>query len=225
MLLVIPLSLLGQGRLSGDFMMQNNFYDRDSVRGAANTPHYDNYLSGTDAWLNLNYSVEGFDFKVRFDAFQNSNLHDPQKAYSELGIGFFQARKSIENLTITGGYFYDQIGSGLLFRAYEERALGIDNAILGAHLQYDFNEYWRVKGFAGRQKNRFSTYEPIIKGGNLEGRFEIGEDVSVLPGVGVVNRTLDQNTMERILLLRHISETKRLRRKSDAGVCVKKKTY
>lgn len=35
---------------------------------------------------------------------------------------------------VTAGDFYDQFGSGFIFRTYEERSLGIDNALRGARL-------------------------------------------------------------------------------------------
>ena len=35
---------------------------------------------------------------------------------------------------MTVGNFYDQFGSGLVFRSYEERNLGIDNAMDGFRL-------------------------------------------------------------------------------------------
>ena len=41
------------------------------------------------------------------------------------------ATYSIDNLEITAGNYYDQLGSGLIFRSYEEKGLGIDNAMDG----------------------------------------------------------------------------------------------
>ncbi len=115
-------------------------------------------------------------------------------------------RKTFNNLTITGGYFYDQFGSGITFRAYQDRALGIDNAILGLHLAYDFLDHWTVKAFTGMQKDRLkpfrtdvNIYNPIIKGLNLEGNIQLGDRASLLPGGSVVNRTLDQGSMDFIV--------------------------
>ena len=36
-----------------------------------------------------------------------------------------------DGVGVTIGNFYDQFGSGMIFRAYEERHLGIDNALDG----------------------------------------------------------------------------------------------
>ncbi len=200
--------LHAQGSFSGGLELNSEFYQRDTSIGASNTPHYDNLLSSTDAWLNLDYRnyKHKLEAGIRLDVFNNSNLHDPGTPYTALGIGRFYLRKTFNNLTITGGYFYDQFGSGITFRSYQDRALGIDNATLGIHLEYDFLENWTVKAFTGMQKNRLkpfrtdiSLYNPIIKGLNAEGSIKIGEDISLLPGGSVVNRTLDENSMNFIV--------------------------
>src|SRR5262249_43684267 len=46
----------------------------------------------------------------------------------------------------------------------------------------------------GQQKNVFDRYKPIIKGFNAEGDFSLSKDVHITPGVGVLNRTLDQTS-------------------------------
>jgi hypothetical protein len=193
-------AIFAQGSLTGNLQTRTNFYQRDTLIGASNTPQYDNQLSGSDAWLDLNYSNWGTNFKLRFDLFNNSNLRNPQGSYSDQGIGFWQIRKKIQKLDVTAGYFYDQIGSGTAFQAYEARLLAIDNAIQGIRLQYDVTENLTVKGFTGKQKNFFDLYQPIIKGVNVEGFYSNDSTgLTMAPGVGVVNRTIDEESMQRIV--------------------------
>jgi len=187
-----------QGTLSGNFMANANFFQRDTAIRAAGNPLYDNYLSGGEAWLNLRYNYKGFTALVRVDAFHNSNLWVPTQALTGFGLGAWTLSKQYQNLTITAGYIYDQIGSGLLFRAYENRGLLIDNALVGVHLKYQVTNNIYFKAFTGQQKFLFSTYKPIIKGFNAEGDFNIG-NVHISPGVGIVNRTLDQDNMTTIV--------------------------
>jgi hypothetical protein len=47
----------------------------------------------------------------------------------ELATGIFLGKRTMVGVTI--GNFYDQFGSGMIFRAYEERQLGIDNSLDG----------------------------------------------------------------------------------------------
>lgn len=202
LLLVLCAFALGakaQGNLSGDFMLNANFFQRDSAINAANNPLYDNYLSGGEAWLSLRYEYKGFTATVRVDAFHNSNLYNPTSALTGFGLGAWSLSKQVDKLKITGGYIYDQIGSGILFRAYEDRGLLIDNALVGIHLKYQLTDNIFVKAFTGQQKFLFSTYKPIIKGFNAEGDFNLGTKAHIIPGFGVLNRTLDQGSMDQIV--------------------------
>jgi hypothetical protein len=196
---ILTIKSFAQGTLSGDLMLNTNFFVRDSAINAANNPLYDNYLSGGEAWLGLRYNYKGFTATVRADAFHNSNLYNPTQALTGFGIGAWSLSKEINGLTITAGYIYDQIGSGILFRAYEDRGLLIDNAIVGVHLKYQLTKNIFVKGFSGQQKFLFDRYKPIIKGFNAEGDFSIGDKVHLIPGVGALNRTLDQGSMDLIV--------------------------
>ena len=181
------------GRITGSLQYNQNFYQRDSTIGASGNPLYDNRLSGGEGWLNLNYTNNemGLSSQFRLDIFNNSNLHNPISPYSSQGIGFWNVSKQFENLTVTGGYFYDQFGSGIVFRAYEDRGLGIDNAIYGLQLKYKlFNDKIFIKAFTGQQKSLFSVYAPIVKGVNVESFFDANQ-VQFSPGISIVNRTLD----------------------------------
>ncbi len=189
-----------QGRLSGNLQLNGNFFLRDSAIGAANTPQYDRQLFGADSWLNLNYQNWGFDMGIRFDMFNNSNLLNPTDSYSALGIGRWYISKKIHKLGITAGYIYDIIGSGIIFRAYEERPLAIDQALYGVKLTYDIAENWTVKGFTGRQKKQFDTYGSILRGAAINGF--IGSDsskVALAPGFGAVGLTLDDGSVNNLV--------------------------
>jgi len=193
-----------QGIFSGGFQSSSNLFIRDSLIGAANIPQYDNELIGTQAWLDLGYVYKGFDLGLRFDMFNNSNLLNPTQSYTDEGIGRFHIAKSLDKLNIRVGHIYDQIGSGIIYRAYEERALLIDNALLGARVIYDINDNWEIKGFAGRQRFLFDTYEPTIRGGSIEGFVDLNKDttsnkvITLAPGAGFVNRTLNRETVDAI---------------------------
>lgn len=188
-------------QISGNFQANANFFIRDSLIGAANTPQYDRQLYGAEGWLNLNYRNWGFDFGLRLDVFNHSNLLNPTDSYSDEGIGNWFVRKRIGDLELAGGYIYDQIGSGIIFRAFEERPLLIDNALRGFKIKYFFNDNLSVKAFTGRQKQLFDTYESVLKGINLEAFLEpsTGTGLTFAPGLGIVNRTLDDASMNALV--------------------------
>lgn len=190
------------GQIAGSLESNGNFFIRDSLIGAANTPQYDRQLFGADAWMNLVYSNWGFDFGLRFDVFNNSNLLNPQGSYTDQGIGNWYIKKKINKLGISVGYLYDQIGSGIIFRAYEQRPLLIDNALYGVRLTYDIAPDWEIKVFTGRQKQQFDEYNSIIKGMSVEGFLASnseGSSFSIAPGFGITNRTLDDASMNSLV--------------------------
>lgn len=189
--------LYGQGQLSGSLQLNGAFYDNDPNIGT-NTTQYSEELSSADGWLFLNYRIKGFRAAVRFDAFHNSPLFNPQEAYSRQGLGFYSLTKEIDDLTITGGHFYEQFGSGLIFRAYEDRLLGIDNAVQGVRLKYDISDNFNVTAFTGRQKRRFDNYGSVLKGANVEKDWIVSDNVQLFSGAAAINRTLDDQTMSNI---------------------------
>jgi hypothetical protein len=205
-----PISLWAQGnddkgQFSGNLLLNYQKYLRDDKIGATTKVYLEN-SSSVDAWLFMNYRIKGYSFTVRYDALNNSPLLNPQGSYTNHGIGFWQASKQIDKLTITAGSFYDQLGSGILFRAYEQRQLGIDYAIQGIKLEYAFNENWKLKGFGGNQKgyleNRFGYSKQVVAGANLEGNINLGTDSrfgTLQLGSSALNRTLDRGTMDGLV--------------------------
>jgi hypothetical protein len=186
--------------ISGSLEALGSFYFRDTAKGAAGTPQYDHQLFGSNAWLNLQYNNSGFDIGVRYDMFQNTNLFEPKGSYTGQGLGRWYLKKKIDKIGITIGHIYDQIGSGIIFRAYEERALGIDNALVGLSATYDLSPDWKIKAFTGRQKNQFELYNPVLRGTNIEGFATLSDSnkISIAPGIGLIAKTYDDETITQI---------------------------
>ncbi len=201
--LVLSWGVFGQEKLvlGGSVVGNANFFIADSTIGALNTPQYDHQLYGSETWVSLHAAYKGFEGGIRFDMYNNSNLIDPKGSYSGQKIGRWFLRKQIKDLHVEAGYIYDQIGAGLIYRAYEERALAIDNALYGVKLGYDLSPTWKVTAFTGKQKNRFETYPTTIKGGTISGYLKLDStgSVAISPGFGVVSTTLSDETMNRVV--------------------------
>jgi len=194
-----------KGQFSGNLILTYQKYLRDDKIGAITKVYREN-SSSVDAWLFMNYRIKGYDFTVRYDGFFNSPLLNPQGSYTNHGIGYWQAHKAIDKLDITIGSFYDQLGSGVLFRAYEQRQLGIDYAIQGVRLAYDLTPNLKIKAFGGNQKgnpdNRFGFAPQVIAGANAEGNLNVGKDGTLgnlTLGSSILNRTLDKPTMSAVV--------------------------
>lgn len=194
LLCLTPFLSFSQGTIRGDLMVNSSFFQNDSRLGqyGTNTTQYKRELSSAEAWLYLNYNVNGFDFNVRYDMFHNSALLNPQEAYTSQGVPFFNASKSVGKLDITIGSFYDQFGSGILFRAYEDRVIGLDFAMQGLKLKYNITPNAFIKAYTGKQKFRFDSKTQVSKGINFQASKQKG-DFFLMYGAAAVNRTLDEN--------------------------------
>jgi hypothetical protein len=192
--LVIAVVSIGQSSFSGSLQLNTDFYMLDSNIQAPKdiTINYTNNKSSSDAWFTLKFANNdyGLDAGIRFDLYNNSILFIPLQPYSGYGIGNWFISKTFTKMKITAGNFYEQFGSGIAFRAYEERALGIDNAMIGVKVQMDPTENLRIKTFVGLQKYQF-TYSPnVVKGINIEYNAKVNDSFECTPGIAVVNRTL-----------------------------------
>ena len=178
-----------------------NWFREDSLIGATGIPQYENNDIGGELWLTLITNYKNWEVGVRLDAFESSNLLNPNASYSDYGLGMAYVQYRRNKLDLTLGYIYDQIGSGIIFRSYEERPLLIDNALVGGRGIYQLGENIEIKGFYGRQKQLFDIYPNTIRGFSVDGYFSLGKEnvVSISPGIGYINRLLSQETMDGIV--------------------------
>jgi len=188
---------LDTGRFSGDLNLNTNFYQRDTLINAAGNSLYDQLKSGGESWMSLNYNRGTLSAGLRLDLYLNSNRIFPESDFSEQGIGNWYIKKKINQLTLTGGYFYDQFGSGAVFRANEERLLGLDKSIFGLRAAYELAPDVLIKAFIGKQKLLFDVSPSVIKGFNVEA-FRSIKNINITPGISVVNRTLDSEVIQSI---------------------------
>lgn len=191
-----------KGTFSGSLQSIASLFLEDEKIGAAGFPQYDNKSISTENWLRLNYSNWGFDFGLRLDGFNKSNLLNPNGgSYSAAGVGYWHIHKAINKFDITVGHIYDVIGTGLIFRTYQERPLFIDNALVGLRVQYNLNDDWFIKGYVGKTKKLFGYNGSLMKGGAIEGYIagKEGSGFSLAPGIGVMNRTFDDATMDQVV--------------------------
>jgi hypothetical protein len=195
-----------RGTLSGDLQLIGKFYEADSLRQAINTPFYDYLFYGADAFLNVRYGIAGFDAGIRFDVFNNSATFNPTRETNAQAIGRWYVSKKIDKLSMSGGFLYDQFGTGTIFRAYENRALGIDQSLFGVIVAYELSKNWKLKAFTGRIKRQIDpdlstvkSYSPVLKGFNADGFIKISDKFQLVPGISAVGRTIDTKTMQTIV--------------------------
>ncbi len=154
--------LLG-GSIHGNIQIDGQYYLTDTLIGAPDVPEH--FLS--NGFANFIYERSNFSAGLRYENYTNPILGFDSR-YKGNGIPYRFLDYKNEELQVTVGNFYDQFGSGIVFRTYEERGLGLDNAMDGLRLKYNPVKGVYFKGIIGYQRDFFSKGEGIVRGADLE---------------------------------------------------------
>ena len=162
----------GKMKLSGSVQSDWLVAENDETIGA-NKDDYRGTLLG-NTYINLNFDSKYVTAGVRFETMEKplpgyENLADTKPFYGT-GVPYFQITASNHKwIEATAGTFYEQFGSGFVFRAYEERTIGIDNSILGGRLVLTPYKGIRLKMLGGVQRYHFSwNKDNPVFGADLE---------------------------------------------------------
>ncbi len=152
------------GTFSGGFESNAQWYQDDS---GINVDAPQDQLRSNN-YFKLNYNYGKFTVGAQYEMYQPAPLLGYFEGYADNGIATFFANFKHKNLDITAGNFYDQFGSGLIFRSWEDHTLGVDNSIRGIRVNYQFTDYLEATGFTGNQRAAFELSEGTIQGFNTE---------------------------------------------------------
>ena len=154
---------LGGGSIHGNFQLDAQYYLSDSAIGAPDVP--EKLLS--NGFANFIYDNGPFQAGIRYENYTNPMLGFDDR-YKGNGIPYRYLSYKNNELEITAGNFYDQFGSGMVFRTYEERGLGYDNAMDGLRVKYTPVSGLDLKGIIGYQRDFWTKGEGIVRGIDAE---------------------------------------------------------
>jgi hypothetical protein len=151
-------------QFSGNAQLDAQMVNEDTEIGAEQPPEH--VLSNN--FFLLNFSYKNFSSMIRYEAYLNPMLgYDPGYGNNQ-GIAFRNLRYRDDDLDITAGNFYEQFGSGMIFRSYDDRALGFDNSMDGLRIKYTPTEGLYLTGMIGKQRQYWTLAEGIVRGGNVD---------------------------------------------------------
>lgn len=156
------------GEIHGNVQFDAQYYNPDSAIGAPPVP--EKLLM--NGFTNLIYTKGKFQVGVRYENYLNA-LQGFDTRYQGQGITYRYATFDADFLTITVGNFYEQFGSGMIFRSYEERGLGLDNAMDGARVKAHVLGGVYMTALIGRQRSFFTYGEGIVRG--FDGEINLNE--------------------------------------------------
>ena len=183
--LVLALPLLSRAqekKIRAIIQSDAQWYLRDEILDPSGEFYPDEKLLGQGFAL-FTYTDGDFEAGMRYENYQNVMLGFPNGFRGE-GITYRYARVKRENWDITVGNFYEQFGSGLIFRSYEERGLGLDNAMDGVRILTKINGGIKIKGVLGRQRKYFAKSDGIVRGVDIE--WSANELIPILNKKGIV---------------------------------------
>lgn len=159
-----------KGTFSGGFESNAQWYQDDAGLTEDNV---NGFMAPQDQlrsnnYFTLRYSYDKFSAGIQYELFAPNPLLGYFEGFKGNGVGTYFLNFKHKGLEITGGHFYDQFGSGLIYRSWEDRQLGIDNSIRGVRVHYEFTNYLNLTGFTGNQRVGFEVSEGTVTGINTE---------------------------------------------------------
>ena len=172
--LAIPDSAVAQeeksskGYLSGSFETNNILYQNDGPTGAVAPEN----RIGSNNYLKLDYYKGKFSAGAQLEGYFPV-LQDYPIELTKAKLTNYYVSWTDDDFSVTAGTFYDQFGSGLLFRAWEDRTLGMNNAVMGARVTYNYKGIIAVKALWGLPRMGMDFSDTQVRGGDIS--FAISE--------------------------------------------------
>ena len=154
---------LSQVSLSGSIQSDILIPQDDDKIG---TEHYSDW-GLTNTYVDLKLGSKFVDAGVRFEYLEHP-LPGFEPDLKGWGVPHVYVKGHYKNVELTVGDFYEQFGSGFVLRTYEERSLGIDNALRGGRLVYKPASGVNIKALSGKQRRYWHHNDALVSGVDVE---------------------------------------------------------
>ena len=163
------------GNVTGNVQMDAQMSRADSTIGASDMVD----KMRLNARADILYTNGNFSGGLRFEMYQNPLLGFDAEWRGQ-GLANYFVAYNTKRISVTAGWFYEQFGSGMILRAYEDRYLGLDNALLGLNLTLRPIEGVTIKALTGRQRHYWSLGNGLVRG--VDGEVNVTEAIKALQG-------------------------------------------
>ncbi len=174
-----------RSQFSGSITSINHFYLRDRAMNFSvpSSPFATNTLT------RLQYSYSGFSAGLQYEAYLPPLSGYPYQLEGNKITGrYFRYAKN--SLDVTIGSFYEQFGSGLIYRSYENTDLGINSATDGLKVIFRPLPCLRVTALYGMQRRFLEYTKNYIRGIDADILIDklFGSNAFIRVGAGFVSR-------------------------------------
>ena len=121
----------------------------------------------TNTYAEVNLMSKYIDAGLRMEYLEHP-LPGFEKDFKGWGVPYFFVKGKLKNAELTLGHFYEQFGSGFIFRTYEERSLGVDNSLLGGRLVVKPLKGVQLKAITGKQRRYWKLNHSWVSGADVE---------------------------------------------------------
>lgn len=121
----------------------------------------------TNTYVDLKLGSKYVDAGGRFE-FLKYPLPGYEPDFKGWGVPHFYVKGHGSHVDITLGDYYEQFGSGFILRTYEERSLGIDNALRGVHFNIHPTDGITLKALTGKQRRYWNHNDALVSGADVE---------------------------------------------------------
>jgi hypothetical protein len=148
-------------------------------------------------YLNISYKLKNFTAGAQLEAYEPKALlnYSPVLNKTSLGTYFVNYNNEKAGIDVTLGHFYEQFGSGLALRVWEDKQLGIANSLLGGKIKYtDPSQTLIMKALIGKQRLGFNVSDGLITGLDSELKLDNmikAKDLHTSIGFSYVNKYED----------------------------------
>lgn len=151
-----------KGYVTAGFETNTNRYLTDPETSAT-VP--DGYF-GSNNYLKIDYHSSRFTAGVQMEAYAPALVGYSSDLKGAALTNFYVNWKD-EDFSVTAGTFYEQFGSGLLFRSWEDRAIGLNNAVMGARVTYSYKDILHMKALLGMPRFGMQPSQTQVRGADL----------------------------------------------------------
>ncbi|MBT6448747.1 MAG: hypothetical protein HOK38_08385 [Flavobacteriaceae bacterium] len=178
--------------LTSSYESYSAYYLDDSKTG--DFTYEDRFRSNN--YLNLKSNIGyNWNFELQIESYLPTALLNYSPNFKDTGISTFNISYNKDNLNLSLGNFYEQFGSGMILRSWEDRSLGINNSIMGLNAKYRINDKINFTTLIGNQKKGFKYSKGYIVG--FDSEFDLSKilknNSTFLLGISYVGRN-DQKT-------------------------------
>ena len=156
-----------KGHLSGSLESNSIYYVKDSKLGE-NSANPDDHF-GSNNYLKLDYTYGKFSAGIQLEGYLPALQGYDMGIYGNKDalVGIKYANWQDENFGFRVGDIFEQFGSGMIFRSFEDRTLGINNSVEGVFGSYTYQNILKLKGLYGRPRLYTDYADSWVRGADL----------------------------------------------------------